>query len=781
MIALGNRLINTVMIITMMLMACARGQDVAFAVGTEDTPSGTVSIFLYSQATGQQTWLQHGLGAGTATCLTCVTARTCWVAGWSGFMERTTDGANSWVEQDTRTSQQFTGIAAVSETVVWAVTKEGGVFVTTNGGATWSSRSIDPTKGKQDIYFRSNLRGWIVGSNGDTWRTEDGGNTWVFRNAGTSETLFGVFFLNQNFGYAVGSNGIILRTTNGAAASASDVTWTQLNAGTTIALQSVFVTPDRTIHIVGWGQEYFRSTDEGSTWSSVSLPVNAFHYAVAFLDNNNGWVSGGQGSIHVTTNGGSSWTRTCCNDVSGPVQVAIARKPPVEAGCANPTAQLLLTADSRPSSTIGGFVNSVSRTICMSSPGPLYLSGDTSVNGDMSSLDDMLVYQIATNRVVGLAYSGSCAASGFLSMAQSGVQQVGSRGNGPAVALGTISASQFTLKVGINDCGGAASNGNIYLVGCSLIDCQATPATTTTPSSSSGSGSGSTVWSGQYQVTSSCGSGCCCIGGTFSLTQSGTQVTGTVGLTGSCQGQTSAPISVTLPSATATSVSTTVLGQRMNIVKNGATVTLDNLDASQCSGTATCTSGDCRSSSSGQSGGAGASAGGGNVCFHESTVIEYQGQRYTMQDLLKGKVEQCHVPHVIHSSTIGVIIETDCSSSQQQNLHLTGDHLVYTMESGLKAAQDVAVGEVLFANLQQSKRCTVTKVTRVAHSHSKEETYFGLNCVGSSQVLANGIKTSTFGHYHAVPAAWMRVVGQCFGIERASRWGNSLANWWHKH
>ena len=102
---------------------------------------------------------------------------------------------------------------------------------------------------------------------------------------------------------------------------------------------------------------------------------------------------------------------------------------------------------------------------------------------------------------------------------------------------------------------------------------------------------------------------------------------------------------------------------------------------------------------------------------------------------------------------------------------------MYTMKGGLKAARHLAVGDVLFADLQQTKRCTVTKVSK----SSTEDTYFGLNCLSSSQVLANGIKTSTFGHYHAVPAAWMRITGHWLGIERASRWGNSLANWWFGH
>jgi hypothetical protein len=431
--------------------------------------------------------------------------------------------------------------------------------------------------------------------------------------------------------------------------------------------------------------------------------------------------------------------------------------------CSNLGSLTALTANELPSGS-PGFFTTKTLTFCTAITGPVYLSSNSNSNGNLR-VDDVLVYQLDSAPVVGLSYSGKCTASGFLSIPEGSIQQVGSRTSGPSVSLGTISAGQHTLKIGIFDCGGAAVNSIVNVVGCSVSSTCSAASTTTSPSGA-GASSG-TVWSGQYQVSSSCDSSCCCVSGTFSLIQSGTQVTGTLSLSGSCQGSTSAALSVTLSSTTATTVTGTVLSQQMQIVKNGNTVTLTNLDSPQCSGTATCTSGDCRS------GGATSSAGGGNVCFHESTIIEYQGQKCTMQEIQKGKVlPECHIPHIVRSKN-GVIIETSCSLPSS-SLHLTGDHLVYTERDGLKAAHAVAIGDVLFANVQQTQPCRVTRVTK----SEKEYTYFGLNCL-NSELLANGIKTSTFGHYHAAPAAWMRIVGCVFGIERASRWGNSLAELWH--
>jgi hypothetical protein len=100
-------------------------------------------------------------------------------------------------------------------------------------------------------------------------------------------------------------------------------------------------------------------------------------------------------------------------------------------------------------------------------------------------------------------------------------------------------------------------------------------------------------------------------------------------------------------------------------------------------------------------------------------------------------------------------------------LRLTGDHLVFTL-AGLKAAASVAVGDTVFADLSETERCSVVHVASEDAQH--KQTYFGLNCL-ESIVLADGIKTSTFGHYHWFPAAWMKYASKVLGVKRASkRW-----------
>ena len=90
---------------------------------------------------------------------------------------------------------------------------------------------------------------------------------------------------------------------------------------------------------------------------------------------------------------------------------------------------------------------------------------------------------------------------------------------------------------------------------------------------------------------------------------------------------------------------------------------------------------------------------------------------------------------------------------------------------GLLLASELTKGDVLFSDLAESVHCRVTNIA----TEQNDQTYFGLNCA-ESIVLANGIKTSTFGKYHTIPAFWMKYASKIFGIERASSIGDSITD-----
>lgn len=289
---------------------------------------------------------------------------------------------------------------------------------------------------------------------------------------------------------------------------------------------------------------------------------------------------------------------------------------------------------------------------------------------------------------------------------------------------------------------------------------QTTPSQQTTQQTTQPS---STSWAGTYQVNTGCSqTSCCCLTGQISVTQAGTTISVQSPISGQCGTNTSpTSFSFALDSSSATSASGTVLGQSFTFTKSGNVVTATNNDFPSCSGSATLLS----SSTSATS------------CFHESTVVTYKGREYSVKDFQTSGAgtDECKIPHVVTSS--GVRVET----VDGHVLRLTADHLVFTTQRGLVAAGTLRIGDVLFSVSSVSspstvnggvtdRRETTAVVTIVPESN---QVYFGLNCL-ESVVFANGIRTSTFGQFHTIPALWMKYAGAFFGVHHASAVGDTI-------
>jgi hypothetical protein len=103
-------------------------------------------------------------------------------------------------------------------------------------------------------------------------------------------------------------------------------------------------------------------------------------------------------------------------------------------------------------------------------------------------------------------------------------------------------------------------------------------------------------------------------------------------------------------------------------------------------------------------------------------------------------------------------------------VRLTEQHLVYT-ERGLVRADELSVNDEVFTFASDSSRRTHV----LSFSREYEQRYFALNCL-ESVVLANGIKTSTFGTFHTIPSLWMFLGGHVLGVRHASSIGDFIAS-----
>lgn len=155
------------------------------------------------------------------------------------------------------------------------------------------------------------------------------------------------------------------------------------------------------------------------------------------------------------------------------------------------------------------------------------------------------------------------------------------------------------------------------------------------------------------------------------------------------------------------------------------------------------------------------------VCFHVDTRINYKGVEYTYEELLAGKEPECTVPH--SPTSRGVVISTNCGKT----IRVTDTHLLSTSK-GFQLAYSLKQGDVLFAGYDDREMCTVTSVRK----ELLPQKYFGLNCI-HSEVLASGLRASTFGDFHTLSSWYMTYVGSVMGMQKASQFGDYVAEWYY--
>jgi poly(3-hydroxybutyrate) depolymerase len=255
------------------------------AVGEEGTITGY-------QSNIPKTWLQ-GVSFADANNGIAV--------GWNGKIVRTTDGGETWTEQNSSTIHMLYNVAYTDVNTGTVIGSFGHIRRTTNGGTTWTQQTSGTGNFLHGISFIDNNIGWVVGSNGTILRTTNGGTTWAAQASGTSAWLYGVSFTDAFTGTAVGWNGTILRTTNGG------TTWTSQNSGTFQWLKDVHFVDSNNGIVVGCGGTILHTTNGGQNWVPRSSGTTSNLYSVSFSNANNGVVVGEAGTILTTTNGGNSW------------------------------------------------------------------------------------------------------------------------------------------------------------------------------------------------------------------------------------------------------------------------------------------------------------------------------------------------------------------------------------------------------------------------------------------------------------------------------------------
>jgi len=214
------------------------------------------------------------------------------------------------------TSDNLHSVICLDNTHTWIFGNYGTIFFSSDGGSTWNRQEsgVDVLLG--DAAFVSVNEGWAVGVAGTVIHTSDGGKTWEKQASDIGKDLFNVFFLDAQNGWAVGEYGTIIHTGDGGK------TWAKQIEPKDALYNNVFFADPQTGWVVGEFGTILHTADGGTTWTPQEckdiIPVVTAKewdrpkpalYGIFFLDRNQGWITGMDGVIIKTTDGGQTWTK----------------------------------------------------------------------------------------------------------------------------------------------------------------------------------------------------------------------------------------------------------------------------------------------------------------------------------------------------------------------------------------------------------------------------------------------------------------------------------------
>ncbi len=188
------------------------------------------------------------------------------------------------------------------------------LYKTGDGGASWSLLCSNVfTNGPSGVWFLNENIGFIIGQDGGATpqvsKTINGGVTWTTTTLPVSGMGFHsankIFFFDNTLGFIVCQGGLIYRTTD------QGTTWTSINSMTSSDLNSVYF-PTAMVGYVSSQSDgvILKTLNGGMTWSQLQIGQTVNVNDLYFTSADTGFLACNESKILKTTNGGLSWSVT---------------------------------------------------------------------------------------------------------------------------------------------------------------------------------------------------------------------------------------------------------------------------------------------------------------------------------------------------------------------------------------------------------------------------------------------------------------------------------------
>ena len=304
----------------------------------ENTGYATAPLIILKSEDGGESWTQaYKSGSEEYKDLALTSVNSVWVAGrnWGSGSEAriiaTTDGGENWQPQETGiTGSSIISVSFRNEMNGLGVGNKGKIIVTRDGGNSWDIQPADSNDFYLDAQLLPSGAGYICGMNGMikkkivrkslkiTAPEKDiqklfypGDNleiSWTSEGIEDMKLEYSINF-GKNW-QTIDENIPAVNNIDGSGTSHGSYTW-QVPYKPTSFLKLRISSGD--LEEVIPADEKFPNiayviASQNTKWEKTKLPTDAALNSVFFIDEQNGWICGSEGTILNTTDAGNNWT-----------------------------------------------------------------------------------------------------------------------------------------------------------------------------------------------------------------------------------------------------------------------------------------------------------------------------------------------------------------------------------------------------------------------------------------------------------------------------------------
>lgn len=217
---------------------------------------------------------------------------------------KTTNGGQSWTQIHGSLSNAY-DIQWINGNTLFVHSPELSIY-STDEGENWEVISVPGNDGVTAGSFTDSQHGWVSAGNFNNvqvWVTENGGEDWSLRDETTHPVISKIIMLDNQNGF-LSARDFVYKTNNGGN------TWELLHQNAVNSIQDMHVVDDQNIYTALINGFLHVSHDGGDSWSEIDPAIISSNKTEGIFANTNSqiWLAGNYVSILYSSTNGQSWT-----------------------------------------------------------------------------------------------------------------------------------------------------------------------------------------------------------------------------------------------------------------------------------------------------------------------------------------------------------------------------------------------------------------------------------------------------------------------------------------